>query len=1022
MDYEQEPKAWRRGALSILEDYRFHAQNVYALIMKTLARFEFALGRRIGWSFGAHQLNVAPHAMVDANAFYSPGDQGLVFGYFAGSGGKPVYTSLSHDVVVHETTHALVDAIREKYMAPSSPDQAAFHEGYSDVIALLSVFSQRELVEELLCEKDDRARKSRTLAPDAVKPAALKKSALLGLAEEMGEEIQNARGNALRRSVEIEPDRGILERPEFDEPHRRGEVFSAAVLNAFVRVWTGRIVGTSRGDGLGTLADGRYSLRRVAEEGAAVADYLATMLIRALDYMPPVHVTFRDVLSAMLTADVEIRPDDSRYMLRARLIEQFAAYGIAPASDRKDIPGIWHAPRGALSYERVRFESMRSDPDEVFRFLWENRSALGLREEAYTRVLSVRPCVRVGIDGFTLRETVAEYYQVANLTLEELRSFRIAVPRALAALLDSDKDTPGAKAVPAEGDGDVAPENGEGDADASTVALQGGGTLIFDEYGRLKYHVSNDVLHRKRQSERLADLVRFGYFRAPRGGRGAADDRRTGLRDDAPAAQPRPDADAAGRLVTMAKAPQSVTIRSYQVGFGDCFLLQFIYAAGETRNVLIDFGTTAIPKALDTTAASHMLRVAERIAEHCGRDLANGRKGKLHAVVATHRHQDHISGFATDSDGKGSGSIIKDLLPDVVVQPWTEDPDAGESAERATSTVQKAAKSIARYRSSLAAMHGVAEAAVAFAKAELAKGSAAAMSPRSLAKLQFVGEDNVSNLSAVRNLIAMGSRKGATRVYANYGSTSGLQRVLPGVKVTVLGPPTLEQTKGIKTMTAKDENEFWHLLAGSQHARGALPLARGLAGKLPKRGTRAGHDSLALPPQARWFARRLAALRATEVLEIVTALDDEMNNTSLILLFEFGGRKLLFPGDAQLENWRYALKEVGKVEAARNVARLADIDLYKVGHHGSLNATPKQMLWAHLSRRKAAGSSRLRTMMSTMPGKHPGKAGGGGEVPRKPLVEALQAETILVNTDTFRKSKDPAKVEWFQQVTIEALK
>jgi hypothetical protein len=80
------------------------------------------------------------------------------------------------------------------------------------------------------------------------------------------------------------------------------------------------------------------------------------------------------------------------------------------------------------------------------------------------------------------------------------------------------------------------------------------------------------------------------------------------------------------------------------------------------------------------------------------------------------------------------------------------------------------------------------------------------------------------------------------------------------------------------------------------------------------------------------------------------------------------------------------------------------------------------MLWAHLTRRKAAGNSRLRTMMSTLPGKHPGKAGGGGEVPRKPLVEALKAETVLVNTDTFRKSKDPAKVEWFQEVTIEALK
>lgn len=514
-EYEDEPKAWKDGAPSILNDYRFHAQNVYALVMKTLARFEFALGRRVGWSFAAHQLNIAPHAMVDANAFYSPADQGLVLGYFPGSNGKTVFTCLSHDVVVHETTHALLDALREKYMQPSSPDQAAFHEGYADVVALLSVFSQRELVEELLCGKDDAARTSQTLAPEAVTDVALNRSALLGLAEEMGKDIQDARGDALRRSVELVPDPDMLDQEEFEEPHRRGEVFAAAVLSAFVGVWRDRIVGRRKGDGLGKLADGRYSLHRVAEEGAGVADYLAVMLIRAIDYMPPVHVQFGDVLSAMLTADMEIRPDDSRYGMRDRLVQRFAAYGIQPASDRKDIPGIWKAPDGPLSYDRVHFESMRSDPDEVFRFLWENRATLNLSEAAYTRVLSVRPCVRVGIDGFILRETVAEYYQVANLTVAELRALKIRVPRLLAHMLKNDGRA-ASDDDPVDADDHATLESDS--VEAKTVALQGGGVLIFDEYGRLKYQVSNSVLDAKRQSKRLHDLARFGYFRPQRGG------------------------------------------------------------------------------------------------------------------------------------------------------------------------------------------------------------------------------------------------------------------------------------------------------------------------------------------------------------------------------------------------------------------------------------------------------------------------------------------------------------------------
>lgn len=128
---------YRRSADSrLLSDPCFHAQNVYAIAMMTLARFEFALGRRVSWGFGAHQLKIAPHAFSDANAFYSGKDETLVFGYFPAHDGSMVYGCLSHDVVAHETTHALVDGLRNRFTDPSSPDQAAFHEGFADVVAL----------------------------------------------------------------------------------------------------------------------------------------------------------------------------------------------------------------------------------------------------------------------------------------------------------------------------------------------------------------------------------------------------------------------------------------------------------------------------------------------------------------------------------------------------------------------------------------------------------------------------------------------------------------------------------------------------------------------------------------------------------------------------------------------------------------------------------------------------------------------------------------------------------------------
>ena len=91
---------------TLLSDPEFHAQNSYAVIMRILEYFEFALGRRISWGFGGHQIHVAPHAFADANAYYSEDDHGLFFGYFPGSDNRPVYNCLSHDVLAHEACHA----------------------------------------------------------------------------------------------------------------------------------------------------------------------------------------------------------------------------------------------------------------------------------------------------------------------------------------------------------------------------------------------------------------------------------------------------------------------------------------------------------------------------------------------------------------------------------------------------------------------------------------------------------------------------------------------------------------------------------------------------------------------------------------------------------------------------------------------------------------------------------------------------------------------------------------------------
>jgi hypothetical protein len=232
---------------------------------------------------------------------------------------------------------------------------------------------------------------------------------------------------------------------------------------------------------------------------------------------------------------------------------------------------------------------------------------------------------------------------------------------------------------------------------------------------------------------------------------------------------------------------------------------------------------------------------------------------------------------------------------------------------------------------------------------------------------------------------------GKQHVYANFGTKLALSRLLPGISVDVLGPPTLEQSSAISHQVATDEDEFWHL-AGRE-----LGGDDGGAKIFPGAAT-----TRRVPQEARWVIPRVDRMQGEEMLAIVRTLDGVLNNTSVILLFEIGDSRLLFPGDAQLENWSYALHECDEAEAIRK--RLADARFYKVGHHGSLNATPKS-LWNEFKHRDAKpGPERLATMVSTAAGKH-GSPARGTEVPRKVLIEELERMSDLRNTQSL-KSRD----------------
>lgn len=428
--------------------------------------------------------------------------------------------------------------------------------------------------------------------------------------------------------------------------------------------------------------------------------------------------------------------------------------------------------------------------------------------------------------------------------------------------------------------------------------------------------------------------------------------------------------------------PSSVEIRTYQMGFGDCFLLTVQYDDASEKHVLIDFGSTRLPEG---AGKDHLMTVAKSIEARVGNNLV--------AVVATHRHKDHISGFATIRTG-GTGAVIATLRPNLVIQPWTEDPDLARDAEGpAATTAPDGRRHMMGAVRSLAAMQDVASNYVAEAKSN--HQYMRSIGKRLKEQIDFIGDDNISNRSAVINLMQMGAAGKAEYLHA--GQTSDLSRLL-GVDVHVLGPPTVEQDARVRKQRARDPGEYWHLAA-----RAAKALPRGKGGRaeplFPDHVVARTQGEF--PVAARWFVRRLREMRGQQMLSIVRTLDKAMNNTSLILLLKIGSKSFLFPGDAQLENWRYALEHEDMADV-RDL--LAEVDVYKVGHHGSLNATPRS-LWAKFARKSSERDDpdRLRTLMSTMADVH-GHVEDRTEVPRASLMSELKGHSNLQDTQTLERN------------------
>ena len=451
----------QHGLVPTPADARFHQQMAYAVCTTVYHTFRHALGRDPTWGFGptagcvcgmvgsdeewddedsaGDQLRVLPYAMQERNAYYHKATGTLRFGYYdaaprvAGKNlpGGLVFTSLSHDIVAHEMTHALLDGLRAHFTLPTGPDVLAFHEAFADIVAVFQHFSYREVVLQAL-----RRARGELSAAD--------------LLVEIGRQFGHTTGDhthapALRTAFDAE--RIKADRPRvYDsglESHALGSILVEAVFAAFVALFERkteryRLLATN---GTGTFPPGEIPVTLgevLASEASKLASQFLAICIRAVDYCPPVDIEFGEYLRALITADRDIVRDD-RWGYRELLVASFQARGIFPRGVRflAEDALLWKGPPRPLpqvkdlSFARLRF---RGDPGRAAGRCELRRQACALGRlvshpehlamfglaragrcpggiTALPYVESVRTSRRVGPDGQVVFDLVAEVTQ-----------------------------------------------------------------------------------------------------------------------------------------------------------------------------------------------------------------------------------------------------------------------------------------------------------------------------------------------------------------------------------------------------------------------------------------------------------------------------------------------------------------------------------------------------------------------------------------------------------------------------------
>lgn len=349
----------------------------------------------------------------------------------------------------------------------------------------------------------------------------------------------------------------------------------------------------------------------------------------------------------------------------------------------------------------------------------------------------------------------------------------------------------------------------------------------------------------------------------------------------------------------------NITVSMFNVGFGDCFLVEIPFAA-RTCRILFDCGRHRGGKP-DNQA------LADRVIAALG--AADGAAPRIDLVVATHRHKDHVSGFASNGWDK--------VEVGEVWMPWTEnpsDPDARGLVERQVASAGLASRALQLALDTRSATASAAE-------------LDAHRQALDLLSLALTNED------AMGTLYTGFAGTPARRYLPDPADPKAPLRLdgIPGLRFHVMGPS--RDADALAVMDPPSAETFRHLaMAGSGTDQETLrPFGDhwliDTAGLTDEQ--RAQIEARLSPAEAKTIQGYSAE---ADPLALAAKIDNAINNTSLVIMIEAGAARLLFCADAQWGNWKSILADQDWCDLIRETTFL------KVGHHASHNASPVTLI------------------------------------------------------------------------------